>query len=73
MNDSQARAFISYSHVDSGNLDQLKLHLRPIERKYKFLIWDDKKLLAGDKWRSEIDRNLSLADVIVVLLSKEFL
>lgn len=66
-------AFISYSHADAEILDRLKIHLKPIAKKYNFIIWDDKKLRAGDKWKKEIETNLSIADVVVVLLSADFL
>ncbi|MGQ3284434.1 toll/interleukin-1 receptor domain-containing protein [Bosea sp. (in: a-proteobacteria)] len=68
-----ATAFISYSHEDSNILDRLKVHFKPIEKKYNFLVWDDKRLRAGDKWKVEIEKNLDQADVIVILLSADFL
>jgi TIR domain-containing protein len=68
-----ALAFVSYSHADAVMLDRLKVHLKPLEKKYGFIVWDDKKLRAGDKWRGEIEKNLQLADVIVILLSADFL
>lgn len=66
-------AFISYSHKDSEILDRLKLHLKPIIQKYSLSIWDDKQLRAGEKWRETINKKLAEADVIVVLLSADFL
>jgi hypothetical protein len=73
MADTTPRAFVSYSHADVDVLDRLNIHLKPLIKKYKFIVWDDKKLRAGDKWKKEIETNLSTADVIIVLLSADFL
>jgi hypothetical protein len=73
MSETSPRAFITYSHADAGVLDRLKIHLKPIVKKYKFLIWDDRQLRAGDKWRQKIEENIAESDVIIVLLSADFL
>jgi hypothetical protein len=67
------QAFISYSHSDASYLDRLNLHLKPLERRYDFVIWSDQRLKAGDRWQSEIERNIDAAEVIVLLVSADFL
>jgi|CXWL01.1.fsa_nt_gi molecular chaperone DnaK len=65
--------FISYAHEDAGWLAKLRVHLRPLERLGAVEIWHDKKIAAGDEWRTEIDGALSRANVAVLLVSAHFL
>ncbi len=69
----QKKAFISYSHADQILLDRLLVHLKPLIKKYDLDIWSDRKLRAGEKWREKIEFALSHADVIIVILSADFL
>jgi hypothetical protein len=36
-------------------------------------MWHDRKILAGDDWRGDIDSNLNVADVVTLLVSSDFL
>jgi hypothetical protein len=65
--------FISYSHHDQNWCEQLRVHLRPIERDGVVDLWDDTRIAAGEIWRDEIDAALDNAAVAVLLISPDFL
>ncbi len=65
--------FISYSHRDKAFLERLLVHLKPLERQGLIDSWVDTRLLAGEKWKKEIDKALKNARVAVLLVSADFL
>jgi hypothetical protein len=65
--------FISYSHKDANWLDEVKTHLRPLERYYGIDEWDDKKLRSSDKWKDEISKALNNATIAILLFSPYFM
>jgi len=67
------RLFISYSHSDTECLTRLLVHLRPLERQGLIDCWSDKKIRAGDKWKSQLTENLDFAAVAILLVSADFL
>ena len=67
------RLFISYSHLDADCLTRLLVHLRPLERQGLVDCWSDKKIRAGDKWKSQLTSNLEFAAVAILLVSADFL
>lgn len=70
---ARSKVFISYSPRDSKWLERLKTHLVPQEREGKLEIWDDTKIKPGMRWREEIQKALTGAKVIVMLISADFL
>ena len=67
------RLFISYSHSDTDCLTRLLVHLKPLERQGLVDCWSDKKIRAGDKWKSQLTSNLEFAAVAILLVSADFL
>jgi hypothetical protein len=65
--------FVSYSHADEKYKDALLKHLRPLERMNLVTQWHDRKLLAGDAWGDEISKHLEQADIVLLLVSVEFI
>jgi hypothetical protein len=65
--------FVSYCHVDRPYLQRVSVHLKPIEQRGLVELWADTKLLAGDKWRNEIAKALSRANIALLLVSADFL
>jgi hypothetical protein len=72
--DNQAlKVFVSYSHIDEELKDAVLRHLKPLERMNLINEWHDRKLLAGDAWGNEINRNLEEADIVLLLVSIDFI
>lgn len=67
------KVFISYSHKDENFRNDLEDHLSMLQRKNVISVWHDRKILAGDDWKGEIDKNLDNADIILFLISPSFL
>jgi hypothetical protein len=65
--------FISYSHKDKEYLDRLMVHLKPLQKQGLIDAWVDTRLLAGDKWKKEIEGALKKAKVAILLVSADFL
>jgi transcriptional regulator with XRE-family HTH domain len=70
---SGKNVFISYSHKDKEFLSRLMVHLKPLEKSGVIDSWVDTKLLAGDKWKKEIEKALKGARVAILLISADFL
>lgn len=71
--ESKTKVFISYSHRDVDYLSRLLVHLRPLEKQGLIDPWADTRLAPGDKWKDEIDRALTAANVALLLVSADFL
>src|SRR5271157_1352350 len=65
--------FISYSHRDTAMHDELLKHLKPLEYDELVSAWHDGKLLPGDDFDQEIALQLQAADIIVLLISSDFM
>jgi hypothetical protein len=68
-----ATVFFSYSHVDEQLRDQLEKHLSMLKRQGIIKTWHDRRIPAGDALDSSIDKRLDEADVILLLVSPDFL
>jgi internalin A len=68
-----ARVFISYSHVDEALRGELETHLKLLHRQGVISVWQDRKITAGTDWRGQIDKNLEGAQIIVLLVSANFI
>ena len=66
------RIFISYSHRDAEWLEEVKVHIKPLERFYGIEERDDQKLRTSDKWREKISNALNNATIAVLLISPYF-
>src|SRR5262249_8641572 len=66
-------AFVSYSHRDERYRERLDISLVQLRRNKLISIWHDRRILPGQDWDQEIDRNLENADIILPLISPDFL
>src|SRR5713226_3133531 len=66
------RMFFSYSHKDEGSKEQLEIHLAILQRKGLINTWSDRKILAGQNWESIIETQLDHADIVLFLISADF-
>src|SRR4051812_5748490 len=67
------RLFISYSHKDEALRAELDKHLTQLRRESQLDIWSDHRILVGKEIDAEISEALESADVIMLLLSSDFL
>src|SRR5437763_11455102 len=67
------RLFISYSHVDQGLKNELVKHLEQLKRLSLIETWHDGALKPGDVWEEEISDQLEEADIILLLVSIDFI
>ncbi len=67
------RLFYSYSHADEGFRSQLEKHLAILRRKGSIRDWSDRRIAPGAEWKEEIDNALEAADIILLLVSADFL
>lgn len=65
--------FHSYAHEDAALRDELAKHLRAMERRRVIRAWHDREITAGAEWQGEIDRHLRTADVVLLLISPDFM
>jgi hypothetical protein len=67
------RLFISYSHRDEDLCRELETHLGVMKRQGLVAAWHDRMIPAGSEWRKEIDQQLAQADLILLLVSADFI
>ncbi|MEO5681582.1 MAG: TIR domain-containing protein [Chitinophagaceae bacterium] len=65
--------FISYSHHDKQFLDELMKHLVILSRQGLINIWEEGMIEAGRNWNQEIKNKISEADLVIMLISADFL
>jgi len=65
--------FFSYSHQDEQLRDKLEIHLSALKRQGLIDTWHDRRILAGDELDGAIAQNLEAADIILLLVSADFL
>jgi hypothetical protein len=65
--------FISYSHADEPHRRALETHLALLQRQGVLALWHDRKILPGAQLSAEIDEHLRAADVVLLLISADFL
>ena len=65
--------FFAYSHKDEALRDELDKHLSMLKRSGKISAWHDRRILGGKEWESEIDEHLKTADIILLLVSPDFM
>jgi len=68
-----ATLFFSYSHADENLRDQLEKHLSALKHQGVIQVWHDRRIPAGHVLDVEIDNHLESADVVLLLVSSDFL
>ena len=67
------RVFCSYAHEDAEYRVALEKHLSPLIRGNVIELWHDREIVAGQTWAEQIDEHLADAELIVLLISADFL
>jgi TIR domain len=70
---SSVEVFFSYAHVDEVWRIELEKHLSVLQRKGLLAAWHDRNISAGMEWAREIDTHLQTSQIILLLISADFL
>ncbi|HEY7415977.1 MAG TPA: toll/interleukin-1 receptor domain-containing protein, partial [Ktedonobacteraceae bacterium] len=65
--------FCSYAHEDRAFIEDFRKHLRLMEREDLISTWYDASISPGQPWRSEVEQHLQSANLILLLISPDFL
>ncbi len=65
--------FYSYSHNDESLRDRLAQHLVTLKNSGLIAGWHDRSIPAGTEWDRQIDEHLKAANLILLLISVDFL
>ncbi|MCC8968927.1 toll/interleukin-1 receptor domain-containing protein [Bradyrhizobium sp. Cham227] len=65
--------FFSYSHADEVLRDQLERQLSLLKRQSVIDVWHDRRIGAGQEFAAEIDQHIETDDIILLLVSADFL
>jgi hypothetical protein len=65
--------FYSYSHKDEALRERLEVSLALLKRQGIIQTWHDRQIGAGDEWASQISEHLENADIILLLVSADFI
>ena len=67
------KIFCCYAHEDEALLNKLKAHLKPLQRQGLIDVWHDRDIGAGAEWEQEIKDQLNAAQIILLLVSPDFM
>ena len=67
------KLFYCYAHEDKALRDTLDRHLSILKRQKLIDVWYDREISPGMEWEKEIDQHLSSADIVLLLVSADFL
>ena len=65
--------FYSYSQKDEDDKNDLIAHLSLLKKSGIISEWHDRNIIAGQNWSKEIDTHLGASDIILLLLSANFI
>ena len=68
-----ARVFFSFATEDDAHRIRLEKHLKQLQREGLIEPWHFRKLLPGEDWDRNINEQLRIADVVLLLVSADFL
>jgi len=67
------KLFYCYAHEDKMLRDALDTHLASMKRQGLLEVWYDRQISPGTPWEHEIDKHLTSAHIILLLVSAPFL
>src|SRR6266699_4226624 len=68
------KIFFCYAHEDEAMLKKLKTQLRPLQRQGLINeLWYDREIRAGRDWEQEIVTHLNTSQIILLLVSADFI
>jgi hypothetical protein len=72
MAEQSIKVFFSYSREDKPLRDRLEIHLSSLRQQGVISAWHNRQIVAGSEWEEEVDRHLKTADIILLLISPDF-
>ncbi len=66
------KLFYCYAREDKSLREALGIRLGNLKRQELIVDWYDRNINAGQEWRKEIDTNLDEADILLLLISPDF-
>jgi uncharacterized YceG family protein len=73
MSPSVVEVFISYAYEDEALLNKLAKHLKSLKHQGYINDWYERRIAAVEEWKSDIDSHIESADIILLLISADFL
>ena len=73
MSEEAIKIFYSYSRQDLDMRNTLEDHLSTLKRARRIKTWHDLELEAGTEWERDIQEQLNTADIILLLVSRNFI
>ncbi len=67
------KVFISYAHEDEPLSKELEKQLKSLRRQGLIEVWHDRDISAGTEWERETNKHLNDADIILLLVSPDFM
>jgi hypothetical protein len=67
------RVFFFYCHADEYYRNELEKHLISLKHQGLIESWHDRKIIAGEEWDRRINDELGRANVILLLISSDFI
>ena len=67
------KIFCCYARKDRALQDQLVKHMEPLRRSGRVTTWYDRELLPGMEWKQEIDKHLNTSEIVLLLVSPNFM
>src|SRR5712692_994810 len=67
------QVFYSYADRDEFLRNELEKHLTILYRQELITSWHRRKIIPGEKWANEIDTHIDTAQLILLLISPDFL
>src|SRR5437667_12875157 len=65
--------FFCYAHEDEQLRQGLEKQLRSLQRQGLVEMWHDRNINAGTEWEREIDNHLNTSQIILLLVSPDFM
>jgi len=69
----EVEIFFSYAHEDEKLRNELIKHLSILRRIGMAMLWQDQDISAGSEWEKAIMTHLATADIILLLISSDFM
>src|SRR5205085_9016272 len=67
------KIFYCYARKDRTLRDALERHLGKLRRSGQIISWYDREIPPGVEWKREIDANLNSSDIVLLLISPNFM